>query len=46
MNKKLNEEKQRPIQSAESRQKKPLEEMDVIDNFLFTEIAFDEETGG
>ncbi len=28
-----------------SRQMKPLEDMDVIDNFLFTEMAYNEETG-
>ncbi|MBQ7463509.1 MAG: hypothetical protein IJS86_01470 [Lachnospiraceae bacterium] len=39
------EEKLKQGQKEASRQMKPLEDMDVIDNFLFTEIAYDEEIG-
>ena len=41
----MNEEKLNDGKKAYSLQMKPLEEMDVIDNFLFTELAYDEETG-
>ncbi|MBO4375102.1 MAG: hypothetical protein J5829_08365 [Lachnospiraceae bacterium] len=42
----MSEEKLNYGQKNDSLQMKPLEEMDVIDNFLFTAMAYDEETGG